>query len=182
MQMERAAEQYLVFYGMNHCLHCGAHTANAKYCSRSCANRVNGSLFPSRQRIARNCKHCGAVLLTRRTTCDSCNPGVVDWQTVSLQQLRAKALQQYAAQIRSLARMAYRKSNRPKACVVCGYDKHYEVCHVKPINEFLPSDVVAEVNKLNNLVALCPNHHWEFDHGHLSAVTVLAFTLAADKS
>ncbi|WP_394804943.1 HNH endonuclease [Hymenobacter monticola] len=55
---------------------------------------------------------------------------------------------------------------------MCGYDTHYEVCHIKPINEFMPTDFVADVNRLNNLVALCPNHHWEFDHGLLS-VTVL---------
>ena len=153
---------------MNNCLHCGAATANAKYCSRSCANRVNGSLFPSRKRIARNCKHCGTKLLARRTTCDNCNSSFVDWQTISIQQLRAKALQQYAAQIRSLARAAYRKSSRPKQCAVCGYATHYEVCHIEPINNFLPSDFVADANKLSNLVALCPNHHWEFDHGMLS--------------
>lgn len=159
---------------MNNCLHCGAKTANPKYCSRSCANRVNGHLFPSRQRIVRNCKHCGTVLATRRTTCDRCNPGIVDWQTVPLHQLKAKALQQYAAQIRSLARVAYRKSSLPHSCAVCGYNTHYEVCHIKPINEFQPSAVVADVNKLDNLVALCPNHHWEFDHGILAVEFVLA--------
>ena len=156
---------------MNNCLHCGASTANAKYCSRSCANRVNGSLFPSRKCLPRQCKHCGTALLARRTTCDSCNPSFVDWRTVPLQEIRTKALQQYAAQIRSLARVAYRKSNRPKACAVCGYETHYEVCHIKPINAFLLTDFVADVNELTNLVALCPNHHWEFDHGILSALS-----------
>ena len=159
---------------MNNCLHCGTRTANAKYCSRSCANRVNGRLFPSRQRILRSCKHCGTALQTRRTTCDSCNPSLVDWRMVQLQELKAKALQQYAAQIRSLARVAYRKSSRPKACAVCSYDVHYEVCHIKPIREFLPTNFVADVNRLNNLVALCPNHHWEFDHGRLSASSIFA--------
>lgn len=159
---------------MNNCLHCGAETANAKYCSRSCANRVNGHLFPSRQRIARSCKHCGTALSTRRTTCDRCNPSVVEWQAVPIHQLKAKALQQYAAQIRSLARMAYRKSSLPQSCAVCGYDSHYEVCHIKPINGFLPSEFVGDVNKLSNLVALCPNHHWEFDHGILSTEFVRA--------
>ena len=144
---------------MNNCLHCGTATLNAKYCSRSCANRVNSRLFPSRKPAARNCKHCGAALQTRRTTCDSCNPSFVDWQTVPLQQLRAKVVQQYAAQIRSLARTSYRKSRRPQACAVCGYDTHYEVCHIKPINSFLPGDFVGDVNRLSNLVALCPNHH-----------------------
>lgn len=159
---------------MNTCLHCGAETANAKYCSRSCANRVNGHLFPSRQRVARSCKHCGTTLQTRRTTCDSCNPTLVDWRLVPLQHLKSKALQQYAAQIRSLARLAYRKSSRPKACAVCGYALHYEVCHIKPINGFAPTDFVANVNTLDNLVALCPNHHWEFDHGHLTSDFILA--------
>jgi HNH endonuclease len=158
---------------MNHCLHCGTATTNAKYCSRSCANRINGRLYPSRKRLLRSCKHCGTELHTRRTTCDHCNPSLIDWQTVPLHQLKAKALQQYAAQIRSLARGAYRKSNRPKACAVCGYDAHYEVCHIRPINDFLPTDFVAVVNELGNLVALCPNHHWEFDHGKLSIAFIL---------
>ncbi len=159
---------------MNNCLHCGAATANAKYCSRSCANRINGHLFPSRQRIARSCKHCGTALQTRRTTCDRCNPSIVDWRTVPLQQLKAKAQQQYAAQIRSLARVIYRKSSQPKVCAVCGYDVHYEVCHIRPINSFPATEFVAAVNKLSNLVALCPNHHWEFDHGHLSFDATIA--------
>ena len=161
---------------MNNCLHCGAETINAKYCSRSCANRVNGSPFPSRKRIGRSCKHCGKALLMRRTTCDDCNLGVVDWNKVPSQALKAKALHQYAAQIRSLARVLYRKSSRPKACAVCGCAAHYEACHIKPIREFLPTDYVAAVNDLNNLVALCPNHHWEFDHGRLSAAAIFAAT------
>ena len=161
---------------MNTCLHCGAQTANAKYCCRSCANRVNGRLFPSRKRIERNCKHCGTALTTRRTTCDSCNPSLIDWRTVPLAQLKGKALQQYAAQIRSLARVAYRKSNRPKMCAVCGYATHYEVCHIKPINGFGPTDFVADVNELANLVALCRNHHWEFDHGLLSTTSMASAT------
>jgi len=72
---------------------------------------------------------------------------------VPLQELKAKTLQQYATQIRSLARVAYRKSSRPQACAVCGNNAHYEVCHIKPISGFLPTDFIADVNDLNNLVA-----------------------------
>ncbi|MGY3088093.1 hypothetical protein ACVWYF_001126 [Hymenobacter sp. UYAg731] len=165
---QQIAQVYLLLSAMNNCQHCGAETANAKYCSRSCANHVNGHLFPSRKPVARSCKYCGVTLQARRTTCDACNPSIVDWRTVPLQQLKSKALQQYAAQIRSLARVIYRKSARPKMCAVRGYDMHYEVCHIKPINDFLLTDSVADVNELSNLVALCPNHHWEFDHGRLS--------------
>lgn len=154
---------------MNNCLHCGAATANAKYCSRSCANQVTGGLFPSRKRLARQCKYCGAPLLSRRATCNACNRSSVDWQAVPLHMLKNSALQQYAAPIRSLARVACRKSSRPKACAVCSYTEHYEVCHIKPISKFLPTNFVAEVNESHNLVALRPNHHWEFDHGKLMA-------------
>ena len=153
---------------MNTCLHCRTATDNAKHCSRSCANRINGHLYPSRKRLLRNCKHCGTELHTRRTTCDACNPSFVDWQTVTLQQLRTKVLQQYATQIRSLARIAYRKSSRANVCAVCGYDVHYEVCYIKPISEFQLTDFIADVNQLNNLAALCSNRHWEFDQKLLS--------------
>ena len=82
------------------------------------------------------------------STCDRCNPGL-------------------------LIGKRCRKSNRPQACAVCGYDAHYEVCHIRPITDFHPPDFVAQVNELSNLVALCPNHHWEFDHGKLPTAAVL---------
>ena len=56
---------------------------------------------------------------------------------------------------------------------VCGHATHCEMYHIKPINEFLPTDFVADVNRLGNLVALCPNHHGEFDYGKLSAALIL---------
>ena len=56
---------------------------------------------------------------------------------------------------------------------MCGYDAHYEVCHIRPITDFQPPDFVAQVNELSNLMALCPNHHWEFDHGKLPTAAVL---------
>jgi len=76
-----------------------------------------------------------------------------------------------------MARVAYRKSSRPKACAVCGYDTHYAMCHIRPINDFLPTDTV--VSELCNLVALCPNHHWEFDHGKLSTAFITEMVEAA---
>jgi hypothetical protein len=52
-------------------------------------------------------------------------------------------------------------------CKNCGYDRHVEICHIRPINSFPEDTPVAVVNDLSNLVALCPNCHWEFDHGLL---------------
>lgn len=52
----------------------------------------------------------------------------------------------------------------PTCCEVCGYDKHFELCHIKSVSSFDNNTPIKVVNNLNNLIALCPNCHWEFDH------------------
>lgn len=75
--------------------------------------------------------------------------------------------QSWRSEIQKNARSVYKKSNKPNYCVVCGYDKTYEVAHVKAVSDFDDDTLVSEINDINNLIALCPNHHWEFDHGQL---------------
>lgn len=72
-----------------------------------------------------------------------------------------------AISIRKSARQNYLLSGRPRKCAVCGYDKYVEIAHIKPVAEFDNNALVADINKIDNLVALCPTHHWEFDHGLL---------------
>lgn len=62
------------------------------------------------------------------------------------------------------ARKIYQNSDKPKKCIVCGYDKHYEVAHIKAVSEFNDDTFISEINDINNLIALCPNHHWEYDN------------------
>ncbi len=54
-----------------------------------------------------------------------------------------------------------------QACLECGYSNHVVVCHIKPVSDFSMNATISEVNTEDNLVSLCPNHHWEFDHGLL---------------
>ena len=75
-----------------------------------------------------------------------------------------KRAYQKHSRIRDLARRAYDTSGLPKSCSVCGYDKHYELHHVKSIGSFAPTTPISIINDPSNLVALCPNHHWEADH------------------
>lgn len=49
-------------------------------------------------------------------------------------------------------------------CSKCGYDKHYEVCHIKGIKDFPLTATIGEVNHPSNLIPLCPNCHWEMDN------------------
>lgn len=64
------------------------------------------------------------------------------------------------------ARDVYKRSGKPKICSVCGYDKHVEICHIKPVSSY-NVETILEINDISNLIALCPNHHWEFDKGIL---------------
>jgi len=75
--------------------------------------------------------------------------------------------------IQKEARVLYNKSDKFKGCAICGYTNHYEICHIKSVSSFPPDAlIVKEINNINNLIALCPNHHWEFDNDILK-LTVL---------
>ena len=151
------------------CLNCGAKTNNPKFCSSSCAARYNNKQFPKRKKQRHFCKTCGAETRYRRAYCNTCDPTKPqDFSDVTISQIRSRAGYQANAWIRKLARRAYLGSDKPKRFSRCGYSKHIEICHVRPIQGFPGNTQMSEVNKLDNLIALCPNCHWELDHGVLS--------------
>lgn len=71
----------------------------------------------------------------------------------------------FRAVIRRHAHYIYHQNGGEKKCKICGYDKHVEVCHIKSVSSFNDNDLITDINSFNNLVGLCPNHHWEFDNG-----------------
>ena len=75
--------------------------------------------------------------------------------------------------IQRLARKVYKNSEKPKRCIHCGYDKHYEVCHIKSVSEFEDNATILNINQIENLIALCPNCHWEFDNGCLTIEEIM---------
>ena len=70
--------------------------------------------------------------------------------------------------IRKIAYQRFFNENKDCKCIVCGYSKHVEVAHIKAVSEFDDNATVDEINNINNLIGLCPNHHWEFDNGLLN--------------
>jgi 5-methylcytosine-specific restriction endonuclease McrA len=151
------------------CLQCGVETNNPKFCSTSCAAKYNNRIRPKRKRRRYFCKSCGVETGNRRNYCTSCNPTKPrDFSNVTLAEIRSRTRYQANAWIRNLARRAYYASDKPQHCVQCGYSRHIEVCHLKSIQDFPESTTISVINSLDNLVALCPNCHWELDHGILS--------------
>lgn len=66
------------------------------------------------------------------------------------------------ASIRRDARNKLENSNKEKVCQYCKnheFDDILEVHHLKGILEFDSSAKISEINALDNLVWLCPNHH-----------------------
>ena len=77
---------------------------------------------------------------------------------------RNNGWQNARSQIQRHARIIYQNSNRPKQCICCNYDKHYEVAHIKAVSDFNDDTLISEINDIDNLIALCLNHHWEYDN------------------
>jgi len=153
------------------CPHCGKPT-RTKYCSPDCAGKHNNPKHPY------YCKGCQTLVgygCAENKYCNSCkvdpkiNKNYKDWSQVTLASIFEKyPVNQAHAKIREKARSAYYRSGGPKECANCGYSKYIEVCHIKQVKDFDRSTSVAEVNEPKNLIALCRNCHWEFDHGHLT--------------
>lgn len=71
--------------------------------------------------------------------------------------------------IREHARLVAKKNGLyDNGCSKCGYMKHVEIAHIEPISSFSDDTLVVDINDINNLIALCPNCHWELDHGQLT--------------
>lgn len=155
---------------MNICRNCGKQTKNPKYCSRTCAVTItNRTPKRKRTRYPYNCQSCGEPISGRRKYCKDrkCSSNYVDWEKVTIGELRGKRKYQIHSRVRDLSRKAYLRSSKPKECLVCGHSRYFEVCHIRSISDFPDRTLITEVNDLSNLVALCRNHHWEFDNGLL---------------
>lgn len=154
------------------CIKCQTETKNQKFCSRKCSTSWNNKLNPRRKLKPTNCYKCGILIKRtnysdRRKVCSDCNRNSVDWSKVTYKTMRCQRAYQKNSRIRELARRLYSQSGKPKFCSVCGYDKHIEICHKNPISSHKPDSLISTINHIDNLIALCPNHHWEFDNGQL---------------
>lgn len=150
---------------VKNCPNCGKETTNPQFCSRSCAASYTNKVSPKRKGKPHYCKYCGVPISRHRLKCENCvSAQSVDWSQRTIGDIQKAAKYQVSAQVRDFARQEYAKSGRPYVCHNCGYEKHVEICHIEAINRFPPETLVAVVSGIDNLIALCPNCHWEFDN------------------
>ena len=118
-----------------------------------------------RQENKKKCPKCPKMIGYYAKTCRGCSRDRVNWSMKTLSDVKGIRLYQTHSRIRELARNFYKKSNRPRCCFRCGYDKHYEVCHIKSVGSFEGDTSITYINRNENLIALCRNCHWELDNG-----------------
>ena len=139
-----------------------------RFCNHSCASTFTNKL---RAKKPYYCNDCGKIIgygyeqFHRRKYCNECNPNHVNWNEITYGEAKEKRSYQVNSRIRELARTIYLKNHPDLKCEICGYNKHVEIHHIRGISTFPDDTPVAEINNLNNLIGLCPNHHWEVENG-----------------
>ncbi len=134
------------------------------FCSRSCAASYNNATSAKRT-VEGECQQCGAPISRRNVYCAKCRASrAIENQSLADAICLSNKASKYC-RVREHARKLYKHIT---ACELCGYDKHVEICHIKPLSSFDLTVLVSEVNKRSNIAILCPNCHWELDEGMLS--------------
>lgn len=161
IQREMAIKNY--YLNPNYCKECGkiieigdndkvCIIKRRKFCNKSCSVKYNNRIKEEnkKEKIDKKEKEQKITLydtMTKGELFNKCS----NWQSAR------SAIQKNAKRI-------FEKSDKEKCCEECGYDKHYEICHIKSVSDFSDDTLISEINNIDNLKALCPNHHWEFDN------------------
>ena len=145
------------------------------FCSQSCAGQYNNKNLPKRKAKLRKCRACDVMIggeeYGQRVHCFECIKNKkhykgrpTEMQTIEELTKRDGQQSNRYSQIRYHGRNLYKKELSSLCCEKCGYDKHVELCHKQAISEFDKNTLVLEVNRRDNIMFLCPNCHWEYDH------------------
>lgn len=153
------------------------------FCSRTCAAKYNNKLYPKRQ-LEGNCAICSRRISSELAFCAAHKYGVPKQiKDMTLAEAKYNQREQsnvYTAvrtQATSVVKAFFIDSNSTRRCLICGYKNFTDICHIRSIASFTLDTLVKEVNSLENLSVLCPNHHREFDRGLLQEAVPSLFSL-----
>lgn len=113
--------------------------------------------------VSSRCRHLGLTLTIRLKN----KVSIGERTKGELINMRSN-YQSYRSSVRRDAEKIFSDSGIPRECAVCGYSHHVEIAHLRSVSSFPDDAKISEINSIDNLLPLCPNHHWEFDNGILS--------------
>lgn len=141
---------------------------NQKFCREKCRNSASQKRFHAQHKS--NCAKCGKEIRLGSTLCASCSRQSARKIFGNTTVGEIKEWVSYRHWFANEIRRDARERVHVKRCLVCGYDKHTEVCHIRQITDFPDTATIDEVNALSNLTVLCPNCHWELDKGLIQPI------------
>lgn len=146
----------------------GLRDTNSKnyFCSRSCSVRYNNKK-KAKRKPEHKCLKCGVKINAKRKHCEEHFKEWLENQCKDMTLKEAIYKKHHRSNAYSLIRGRARtiaKNLNMNFCEKCGYNKHVEICHKKPISQFSDDVLISIINSPDNLIALCPNCHWEFDN------------------
>jgi len=148
-----------------------------QFCSRSCAATYNNFKFPKRK-LSKKCSNDNCSCLVRNYKSTLCQTHWDEYKLTQKENLMQSTIGDYRARIMNSSKNynmgslhagirglagSWFKHLKKIPCHNCGYSKHVELCHIKPVASFPDNATVGEINHPNNIIQLCPNCHWEFD-------------------
>lgn len=143
------------------CFNCEKLTNNPKFCSKSCAALFNNNRPDvNRRKPEGSCRDCGKNIRSSRSYCTDCRARKQDLLVIGAESSNSGK----NPYVRTQARRLYIITKRPLSCALCSYSVHVDICHVKDVRSYPVGTPYSVVNSQENLIALCKNHHWEFDH------------------
>ena len=156
------------------CKHCQKETKKKKFCSRSCSASHTNKTHP-RRKIKRKCKKGDSIVRNYRSSL--CQKHWDEYLSNKKEKLMQTPVGEYRQRVKekgyhassihvNIRRFArsWLKHLTKLPCKKCGYDKHVELCHIKPVASFDDSATIGEINDEKNVIQLCPKCHLEFDN------------------
>ena len=142
------------------------------FCNKSCSAKYNNRKYPKRKNVNTSdeiCPICGRIKGKDSALCKDCDykKRKDEFRKTPIGEYigydkKVKYLTNRCGSIRRDARNILIENNVQCECAIChnhDFDLITEAHHIKPITEFPPETLISEVNNVNNLVWLCPNHH-----------------------
>jgi hypothetical protein len=147
------------------------------FCSRECKDKSqslsgNGEGFRPKKMGEREkpCAICGNLSRNKYCSDDCRAEGMNQLAHAFVKNLTLKDFSgTNTAKYRKIREKALQRYNKKKngICQATGYDKHVEVCHIISLSKFNDITPIEMMNDSRNIILLCPNSHWEFDHNLL---------------
>jgi hypothetical protein len=159
-------------------LSCSSGDSVSRICKR-CGNEFEVGRYPNgKPRWKRHCSSCVSEVRSEKSKASCKRKGTALPKAV--EDMTKRELRDhytwhlhYKTTIGRHAKKVFSLSGKEKVCQNCGFIHGIQVCHIKGIAKFTDDTTISEINNPSNLVPLCPNCHWLFDHKllELSVIT-----------